>query len=146
MSIGYLYTSIDEFLVRSVVKLSPAFVNLRFRFYLHRAGMDASNQGDLKLSIHSLRAGSAISKILEGQSLRKVMYDAYWKSPATAWKYIKLYQVLFPFKDFGVQISALSEENYAMFNSTPLTKQGSWFQAFPGKEEFFDQAALLEMS
>ena len=146
MSIGYLYTSIDEFLVRSVVKLSPAFVNSRFRFYLHRAGMDASNQGDLKLSIHSLRAGSAISKILEGQSLRKVMYDAYWKSPATAWKYIKLYQVLFPFKDFGVQISALSEENYAMFNSTPLTKQGSWFQAFPGKEEFFDQTALLEMS
>ena len=64
--------------------------------------MDASNQGDLKLSIHSLRAGSAISKILERQSLRKVMYDAYWKSPATAWKYIKLYQVLFPFKDFGV--------------------------------------------
>ena len=77
MSIGYLYTSIDEFLVRSVVKLSPVFVNSRFRFYLHRAGMDASNQGDLKLSIHSLRAGSAISKILEGQSLRKVMYDAY---------------------------------------------------------------------
>ena len=55
--------------------------------------MDNNNQGELKLSIHSLRAGSAISKVLEGQSLRKVMYDAYWKNPATAWKYLKLYQV-----------------------------------------------------
>ena len=45
--------------------------------------MDKNNQGELKLSIHSLRAGSAISKVLEGQSLRKVMYDAYWKNPAT---------------------------------------------------------------
>ena len=73
------------------------------------------------------------------------MMHISWKSPAMH-KYIKLYQVMFPFKDFGVQISALSEENYTMFNSTPLTKQSCWFQAFPGKEEFFDQTALLEMS
>ena len=31
------------------------------------------NQGDLKLSIHSLRAGSDIRKLLEVQSLKQVM-------------------------------------------------------------------------
>ena len=82
--------------------------------------MDNNNQGELKLSIHSLRAGSAISKVLEGQSLRKVMYDAYWKNPDTAWKYLKLYQVLFPFKDFGIQLSALSPEEYTLCLTQPL--------------------------
>jgi len=102
MSVGYLYTKIDSACRRDLERLSTSHLNARFRFYLHRAGMDNCNQGDLKLSIHSLRAGSAITKLLEGQSLKKVMYDAYWKNPSTAWRYIKLLQVVFPFKDFGI--------------------------------------------
>ena len=127
----------------AIEKLSSAHVNARFRFFLDRVGMDNNNQGDLKLSIHSLRAGSAITKVLEGQSLKKVMYDAYWKNPATAWKYLKLFQVLFPFKDFGVQLSALSPEDYSLFNSTPLTQQSNWLQAFPGGGSMFDQSEFL---
>ena len=143
MSVGFLYTKIDGFGARSIEKLSSAHVNARFRFFLDRVGMDNNNQGDLKLSIHSLRAGSAITKVLEGQSLKKVMYDAYWKNPATAWKYLKLFQVLFPFKDFGVQLSALSPEDYSLFNSTPLTQQSNWLQAFPGGGSMFDQSEFL---
>ena len=89
--------------------------------------MNNNNQGDLKLSIHSRRAGRTITKILEGQSLKKMMYDAYWKNPATAWRHMKLFQVLFPFliKDFaiGLQLSALLPEDNATLNSTPLTQQ-----------------------
>ena len=143
MSVGFLYTKIDENRERSPDKLTTGYVNARFRFYLEKVGMDNNNQGDLKLSIHSLRAGSAITKILQGQSLKKVMYDAYWKNPATAWKYLKLFQVLFPFKDFGVQLSALSPEDYAALNSTPLTQQSHWLQAFPGCEPMFDQSELF---
>ena len=60
MSFGYLYATIDEHRVRSEVQLSTVFINSRLRFYLDRAGLDTSNQGDLILSIHYLRAGSAI--------------------------------------------------------------------------------------
>jgi len=143
MSVGFLYTKIDANRLRCSEKLSPAHVNARFRFYLDKVGMDNNNQGELKLSIHSLRAGSAISKVLEGQSLRKVMYDAYWKNPATAWKYLKLYQVLFPFKDFGIQLSTLSPEDYSLFNSTPLTQQRRWLQAFPGEDSLSGQSESL---
>ena len=80
---------------------------------------------------------------MQGQSLKKVMYDAYWKNTATAWKYLKLFQVLFPFKDFGVQLSALSPEDYAALNSTPLTQQSHWHKAFPGCEPMFDQSELF---
>ena len=120
-------------------------LNARFRFYLARAGMENCNQGDLKLSIQSLRAGSAITKLLEGQSLKKVMSDAYWKNPSTAWRYIKLLQVFFPFRDFGLELDALCPEDYANLNSTPLTQQGKWFQAFPSLENMFEQTEIRLM-
>ena len=41
--------------MRSLEKLSLAHVNVKFRFFLHN-----NNQSDLKLSIHPLRAGSAL--------------------------------------------------------------------------------------
>ena len=142
MSVGYLYTKIDSACRRDLERLSTSHLNARFKFYLHRAGMDNCNQGDLKLSIHSLRAGSAITKLLEGQSLKKVMYDAYWKKLSTAWRYIKLLQVVFLFKDFGVEMDAISPEDYGTLNSTPLTQQGKWFQAFASNVDLFDQSEL----
>ena len=145
MSVGFLYTRIDVTKHRHVDRLSPAYVNARFRFYLARAGMENCNQGDLKLSIQSLRAGSAITKLLEGQSLKKVMSDAYWKNPSTAWRYIKLLQVFFPFRDFGLELDALCPEDYAKLNSTPLTQQGKWFQAFPSLENMFEQTEIRLM-
>ena len=97
--------------------------------------MENCNQGDLKLSIQSLRAGSAITKLLEGQSLKKVMSDAYWKNPSTAWRYIKLLQVFFPFRDFGLELDALCPEDYAKLNSTPPNTTGKMVPGlpFPGK-------------
>ena len=62
MSVGFLYTKIDAFGARSIEKLSSAHVNARFRFFLDKVGMDNNNQGDLKLSIHSLRAGKCHNK------------------------------------------------------------------------------------
>ena len=67
------------------------------------------------------------------------MSDAYWKSPATAWRYIKLFQVIFHFKDFGLEISKLSPEDYAQIISLLLSTQGSWFQAFHSEEGLFDE-------
>ena len=73
---------------------------------------------------------------------QKVMYDAYWKTPSMAWRYIKLLQVVFPFKDFGVEMDAISPEDYGTLYSTPLTQQGKWFQAFASNADLFDQSEL----
>ena len=143
MRAGFLFTSIDANKKRSLSRLSTTFVNARFHFYLQKVHMNECHQGGLKLSIHSLRASGAISKLLEGQSLRKVMSDAYWKNPATAWRYIKLFQVMFPFRDFGLELAKLSPEDYSLINALPLTKQGSWFQAFPSSESLFDKGVDL---
>ena len=70
MLVRFLYTKIDGYGARSLEKLFPAHVNTRFRFFLDTVGIDNNNQGDLKLSTHSLRAGTAITKVLEGQSLK----------------------------------------------------------------------------
>ena len=142
MSVGYLYTKIDSACRRDVKRLSTSHFNGRFRYYLHRAVMDNCSQGDLKLSIHSLQAGSAITKLLEGQSLKRFMNDVHLKNPSMAWRYIKLLQVVFPFKDFGIEMDAILPEDYGILNSTPLTQQGKWFQAFSSNSDLFDQSEL----
>ena len=70
------------------------------------------------------------------------MHEAYWKNASMAWRYIKLLQVVFPFKDFGVEIDAISPEDYGILNSTPLPQQGKWFQGFPSNADLFDQSEL----
>ena len=62
-----------------------------------------------------------------------------WGGPATAWRCVRLFQVLFPFKDFNLEMSKQSPGDYAQINSLPLSKQGSWFQAFPSEESLFDE-------
>ena len=52
------------------------------------------DQGRLSVSIHSLRSGGPLNKMLEGDSLKKVMFEAYWKNPKTAWKYIYIYKTV----------------------------------------------------
>ena len=57
MSVGYLYTKINNTCQQDVERLSTSHLCARFRFYLQKAAMDNCSQGDLKLSIHSLWAG-----------------------------------------------------------------------------------------
>ena len=47
-----------------------------------------------------------------------------------------------PFKDFGVEMDAILPEDYGILNSTPLTQQEKWFQAFPSNADLFDQSEL----
>ena len=56
---------------------------------------------------------------------------------------LKTLKVLFPFKDFGIQLSALLLEDYSLFNSTPLTQQRRWLQAFPGEDSLCGQSESL---
>ena len=60
--------------------------------FLKNVGLSDSEQRALSKSMHSFRAGVAICKILEGDSLEK----AYWKCPATALHSLKVMEVLCP--------------------------------------------------
>ena len=40
--------------------------------------------------------GGAISRALEGDSLSTIIQRAYWKSPKTAWQYVRLMDVVAP--------------------------------------------------
>ena len=50
---------------------------------------------------------------------------------------------MFPFRDFGLELAKLSPEDYSLINALPLTRQGSWFQAFPSSESLFDKGVDL---
>ena len=85
------------------------------------------DQGRLTVSIHSLRAGGPLTKMLEGHSLKKVMFEAYWKNPKTGWKYIKLLEVMGPFE---YDRTSISPEEYARLNTLPMNEQRGWVRAY----------------
>ena len=94
---------------RILDNIPTEYLTERLRKYMKRAGMEV-DQGRLSVSIHSLRAGGPLNRILEGDSLKKVMFEAYWKNPKTAWRYIKLLEVMGPFE---YDRSSISPEEYA---------------------------------
>jgi hypothetical protein len=67
--------------------------------------------------------------LLEGATLKQVMFDTYvyWKDLKTAWKYIRLLEVLGPFK---YDKESVNEEQYSYLNSLPVNKYKSCVRAF----------------
>jgi len=111
---------------RILANIPTDYMTDRLRKYMKRADMKV-DQGRLAVSIHSLRAGGPLTKMLEGGSLKKVMFEAYWKNPKTAWKYIKLLEVMGPFE---YDKTSISPEEYARLNALPMNEQGGWVRAF----------------
>lgn len=111
---------------RILEKIPTDYMTERLRKHMKRAGMEV-DQGRLSVSIHSLRSGGPLTKMLEGDSLKKVMFEAYWKNPKTAWKYIKLLEVMGPFK---YDRSTISPEEYARLNALPMNEHRAWVKAY----------------
>ena len=111
---------------RILEKIPTDYMTERLRKHMKRAGMEV-DQGRLSVSIHSLRSGGPLTKMLEGDSLKKVMFEACWKNPKTAWKYIKLLEVMGPFK---YDRSTISPEEYARLNALPMNEHRAWVKAY----------------
>lgn len=71
--------------------------------------------GIAELSMHSLRAGGALYRHFEGEELEDIMLQAYWKSPATAERYLQVMRIA---KVAGHDV--LSETEYREWNELPL--------------------------
>ena len=111
---------------RILANIPTDYMTERLRKHMKRANMKVE-QGRLVVSIHSLRSGGPLTRMLEGDSRQKVMFEAYWKNPKTAWKYIKLLEVMGPFK---YDRSSISPEEYARLNTLPMNEQRAWVRAY----------------
>ena len=68
--------------------VTASAMNARFQTHLSVMGM---NEGE---GLHGLRAGGAIDKALSGASLQEIMLQGFWKSPASALRYIGMVELL----------------------------------------------------
>ena len=90
LSRGYLFRPTTPQGHISSNQLSVSAMRSRLQQYLVEAGI---YEGE---SLHSFRAGSAITLALSGSQLSDIMSHVGWKSEATANHYLKLSQVLRP--------------------------------------------------
>ena len=57
----------------------------------------ARNAGErTALTVHSFRSGGLFTRALAGEDLLTIMQRAFWKKPSTAWRYLRLVEVLNP--------------------------------------------------
>ena len=95
---GYLYFEVDYQMNKIPGRLDPSIMTLNLKKYMKLTNLDLG-QG-LPVSMQSFRSRGAISKILnfDRKPLQKVMYDACWSNHKTAWRYMKILEVLVPFQ------------------------------------------------
>ena len=83
---------------------TPTQMTNKLKGYLRVLGMKEDGS-----TMHSFRAGGAVTKILEGMDLEQVMLEAYWKTEATANRYLGMAEVLNP---FSVPVGDMTPSKY----------------------------------
>ena len=83
--------------------------------------------------MHPFRSGEAISQVLAGYTLASIMQRAFWKRPSTAWRYMRLMQVVAPGSKSQEMTKGISEEQFRHINEFPLSGQSKPWAAF-GKD------------
>ena len=106
-------------------QLSSSTMQARLHLHLKEASLDAGE------TLHSFRAGAAITLALSGAQLSDIMSHIGWRNPSTASYYLKLAQVLRP----GGPSELLSSDEASMAVSTTeysdLNALNNFMAAFP---------------
>ena len=84
-------------------------------------------------SMHPFRSGGAISQALVGVTSASVMQRAFCKRPSTAWRYMRLMQVVAPGSESQEMTNRIAEEQLRHINEFPLSEQSKSWAAF-GKD------------
>ncbi|CAM9646805.1 unnamed protein product, partial [Sphacelaria rigidula] len=93
MTRGYLFPQIDTS-TTTPTRGSTPMPAAQMTATLRQRGMDAGIK--CPFSMHSFRSGGAVSRALAGDYLKKIMQKAFWKRPSTAWRYMRLMEVVDP--------------------------------------------------
>ena len=83
--------------------------------------------------LHSFRSGGAPTRDLAGDSLSTVMQRAYGKNPKTAWRYMRLMEVVAPGSEGPGMVEGITEDQYGQLNELPLSGQTHSSAAFSGR-------------
>lgn len=83
-----------------------------------RSSVTLRQQERQAFSLHSFRSGGAVSRALAGDSLSTIMQRAYWKSPKTAWRYMRLMEVIAPGLEGTDKIEGVTEHLHSTFRRT----------------------------
>ena len=74
--------------------VTASAMHQRFRKHLKSAFASEDPDVEIEESLHGLRAGGALYKALQGESLEEIMLQGFWRSPSTALHYIGLLELL----------------------------------------------------
>ena len=129
MTKGYLFPTITAGAGRTGPRrgtspISAAQMTRALKTYARAAGERQD------FSMHSFRSGGAISQALAGENLTSIMQRAFWKQPSTAWRYMRLMQVVAPGSESQSMIRGISEEQFRHINEFPLSEQSRSWAAF----------------
>ena len=113
--------------VKGYLPISTRKMSIKFKEYA-RAGGETQD-----FSLHSFRSGGAISRALAGDSSSTIMQRAYWKSPKTAWRYMRLMFVVAPGSEGTGTVGGVTSAQFATFNEFPLSEQSRSWAAFSGR-------------
>ena len=90
----------------------------------------ARNAGErTAFTMHSFRSGGALTRALTGEDLPLVIQRAFWKKPSTAWRYLRLMEVLIPGSVGNSMVAGVSPE-YREINEFGLSEQSRHWAAF----------------
>ncbi|CAN0501374.1 unnamed protein product, partial [Ectocarpus sp. 12 AP-2014] len=122
MTKGYLFPSVSKELkqgkpVRESKAVTAQYMSAMLKMYAQQTGERQD------FSLHSLRSGGAISRALAGDSLSSIMQKAYWENPKTAWRYMRLMEVVAPGSGGEGMVQGVTEEPYRELDEFSLSEQ-----------------------
>ena len=126
MTKGYLFLTISPgksvvLPVRGSRPVSAPQMTTALKAYAVAAG----ERGEY--SMHFFRSAGAISQVLAGENLQSIMQRAFWKQPSTAWRYLRLVQVVAPGTSVSSMVKGVSEDEFCQMNEFPLSELSrSW--------------------
>lgn len=129
MDKGYLFSATlpgktSQTPLRANTFLKPPEMTKALKTYARDAGEI------LPFTMHSFRSGGAVAGALQGDDLPTIMQRAFWKQPSTAWRYLRLMEVVAPGSVGDSLIKGVTEAQYREINEFPLSKQSKAWAAF----------------
>ena len=131
MTSGYLFSDASEGAQGEALRGSLPVTTATMSSALKQYAIAAEETQEF--SLHSFRSGGAVSRALAGDSLSTIMQRAYWKSPKTAWRYMRLMEVIAPGSEGASKIAGVTEDQYRQLNEFGLSEQSRHWAAFSKK-------------
>ena len=130
MTRGYLFPSISRDAeggapVRCKAPMSAAEMTHALKSHAQAAGEKA----DLSRAFFPF-GGGAITRALRGEDLSSIMERAFWKRPNTAWRYMRMMEVVSPGAVGNAVVKGVSAEQYRQINEFLLSEQSKSWSAF----------------